>query len=222
MDQLYGPLVINLDSRPDRLAEVTAEFKRLNITQFRRVPASDGGGDGGLGCLDSHCRCLEEFLQTDAPAVMICEDDPEFKCTRQELDAHINEFMADDHAQVACLGYNIKRAEPYPTTHLFLRARDIQTRVCYIVKRSIAANLNALWRSIYQLRISKPAKNSKNWYATAYKALPITNPGTDIYRGDQSWKILQQDHVFLVPKKRLVIQRPSYSDIEKRNVNYKV
>jgi len=225
MDKLYGPLVINLDKRTDRLAETKVEMDRLQVKSWIRISASEGK-DSALGCLDSHCRCLEDFLQTNEDSVMICEDDPEFKCTRQELDKHINEFLADDHAQVACLGFNSEIQEPYAAAtanpSLFVRARDIQTRVCYIVKRSIATELNALWRYVYKMRISGADKNSRNWFTNTYKALPISNKVDDMYRGDQSWKILQQDHVFLIPKKRLVIQRPSYSDIEKRNVNYKV
>jgi hypothetical protein len=224
MDKVYGPLVINLEKRKDRLESVTNELKRMSIDNFRRIAASTGGGDAGLGCLESHCLCLEDFLETNSEekAVMICEDDALFKCDRISLDKHIEEFLADEHAQVACLGFNSKKNEIYLTTQLFLRARDIQTRVCYIVKRSIAAELNTLWRKICELRKSRD--KSVNWYSTAYRALPITNNGTniDMYRGDQSWKILQQDHIFLIPKTRLVIQRPSYSDIEKRNVNYHV
>jgi len=224
MDKLYGPLVINLDKRKDRLEIITKELNCMSIESFHRISASTGNGDPGLGCLESHCLCLENFLdknQTES-AVMICEDDAQFKCNRLDLDKHIEEFLADEHAQVACLGFNSKKNEVYPTTLLFKRARDIQTRVCYIVKRSIAAELIIFWRKICDLRKSKPTKNSVDWYSIAYKALPITNPGADIYRGDQSWKILQQDNVFLIPKIRLVIQKPSYSDIENRHTNYGV
>ena len=226
MDKIYGPLVINLDKRKDRLETVTNEFKRMSIENIHRIAASTGGGDAALGCLESHCLCLEYFLETSGKekAVMICEDDALFKCDRQDLDKYIEEFLQDEGAEVACLGFNSKKNEIYPTTELFLRARDIQTRVCYIVKRSIATELNTLWRKICELRKTKPAKHSVNWYSTAYNALPITNryPGIDMYRGDQSWKILQQDKIFLIPKTRLVIQRPCYSDIEKCNVNYRV
>ena len=225
MDKIYGPLVINLDKRKDRLETVTTELKRMSIDNFHRIPASTGGGDAGLGCLESHCLCLEDFLATNGKekAVMICEDDALFKCNRQDLDKYIEEFLQDEGAEVACLGFNSRKSEIYPTTQLFLRARDIQTRVCYIVKYSIATELNTLWRKICELRKTKPAKHSVNWYSTAYKALPITNKDPpDIYRGDQSWKILQQNHIFLIPKTRLVIQRPCYSDIEKCNVNYRV
>ena len=219
MDLLYGPIVINLDSRPDRLAEMESEFLKLD-GYFRRLSASTGGA---LGCIASHCHALELYLHetetgmTEAPAVMICEDDALFQTDRATLDQHIREFLSNPDAKVACLGFNAKVFEPW--SPLFNRCREIQTRVCYIVKHEFARELNELWRQIYAVRISnKPAP----WYEQAYRSLPISNPPIDIYRGDQSWKLLQQTTVFLTPKTRLVIQRPSYSDIEQRPVNYKV
>jgi len=223
MDTLYGPYVINLDNRHDRLTQISQEFTRLKLKKFCRLPASSDS-DAPLACIDSHCRALEDFLKapSHASAVMICEDDAQFKCSRATLDTHINEFLANPDAVVAAFGYNSEVQEPYPETPSFLRARDIQTRVCYIVKRDFVPILNNLWRRIYILRQKNPAPKHSNWYTKAYNKLPIKNIVPDNLRGDQSWKILQQDHVFLVPKKHLVIQRPSYSDIEKRPVDYKV
>uniref|UniRef100_A0A6C0DRA3 Glycosyltransferase n=1 Tax=viral metagenome TaxID=1070528 RepID=A0A6C0DRA3_9ZZZZ len=215
METVYGPIVINLDSRQDRLKITAGEFVSLS-SNFQRLSASTGGA---TGCLDSHCRALENYLAADThkPAVMICEDDVQFTVSRPIIDQHIREFMEHPTAKVACLGFNAKRYEPYSS--LYNRARDIQTRVCYIVKHEFAAELNQLWRQIYTARLSgKPLK----WYDDVYRALPITNKTSDNYRGDQSWKILQQDTVFLTPKTRLAIQRPSYSDIELRNVNYRI
>jgi GR25 family glycosyltransferase involved in LPS biosynthesis len=215
MEALYGPVVINLDSRPDRLEMMRSEFLKLNAN-FQRLSASTGGA---LGCIDSHCRALELFIQHESatPAVMICEDDALFQTDRATLDQHIREFLSNPDAKVACLGFNARVFEPYST--LYNRCREIQTRVCYIVKREFARELNELWRQIYAMRISnKPTP----WYEQAYRSLPISNPPADIYRGDQSWKLLQQTTVFLTPKTRLVIQRPSFSDIEQRHVNYKV
>ena len=215
MDHLYGPILINLSSRQDRLNDATREFIHLG-SKLQRLSASTGGA---TGCLDSHCRALENYLaaDTDRPAVMICEDDVQFMVSRPVIDEHIREFLGSPTAKVACLGFNANRFEPHSA--LFDRARDIQTRVCYIVKREFVSELNQIWRQIYTARLSgKPLK----WYDDLYSALPITNKTDDTYRGDQSWKILQQETVFLTSKIRVAIQRPSYSDIELRDVNYTV
>jgi len=223
MDNVYGPYVINLDNRRDRFNQIIEEFSRLKFKKFCRLPASRHS-DAPLACIESHCRALEDFLKApgQAPAVMICEDDAQFKCSRTTLDKHIDEFLHNPDAVVAAFGYNSVEQEPHHLTPNFFRARDIQTRVCYVVKRSFAPILNKLWRRIYTLRQKDPAPKKANWYSKVYNNLPIKNIVPDNLRGDQSWKILQQDYVFLVPKKHLVIQRPSYSDIEKQNVDYKV
>jgi hypothetical protein len=214
-NSLYGPLVINLDYRTDRLEQIDNEFKKLNMT-YTRVSASTDNIPS-LACIDSHCRCLEMFLQSSGQsAVFICEDDAEFKINRTQLDIYITNFM-NSGADVLCLGY-------YSSNHiqwseLFYRSKDIQNRVSYIVKRHIAAELINIWRNLYVSLIYSPKQHS--WYSKIYDRLPIKNKAKDIYRGDQAWKLLQQKYFFVIPKEHAVVQRPSYSNIEKRFVDYK-
>ena len=84
--------VINLDRRPDRWAAMALQLARLGI-EATRVAAVDGSalesdrasiGDfidirrlsiGEGACVFSHCKALKLFLQTDAPAALILEDD---------------------------------------------------------------------------------------------------------------------------------------------------
>ena len=218
MDSLYGPLVINLDRRTDRLAEITSEFERLNL-KFKRIPASTGNGNGVLGCLESHCICLEEFLETNEETLMVCEDDALFKCTREELDRHVREFLSDE-AQVLCLGFVARKQEPYSNT--FLRTKQVQTTACYIIKRVTAITLLTLWRKLILLIKENGDKNPNNWLAKDMSQIPDLAVIWNIYSADQAWVLIQQDTVFLIPRKHLVIQRASFSDIENRFVNYEV
>ena len=208
-----GPIVINLDSRPDRWREVTAELEKVGLTPTR-LSATPGGA---VGCLDSHSRALELFLKSDKDVVLIMKDDAVFQCDKQAFDKHANEFLNSPTAMVACLGYNARLSTPFSS--LYNRSREIQTRVCYFVRRQIAKELLAIWREIQTLVLNQ---TKAKWYEDLFYSLPISNPPKDIYRGDQSWKVLQQEHIFLIPKERLVIQRPSFSDIENIAVNYKV
>ena len=218
VNDLYGPILINLDSRTDRLAQMDAEFKKLNMC-YIRISASNDSAKPSLACIDSHCRCLEIFLQTTTQAAaFICEDDAEFKISRKELDTYICEFL-HGNADVLCLGYY--SADAIPWSDFFSRTKDTQSRVAYIVKRKIAAELVNIWRKLYARLIYNPIQY-KNWYSALYNDLPIKNKAKDIYRGDQAWKILQQKYYFIIPKIHAVVQRPSYSDIEKRFVDYKV
>jgi hypothetical protein len=216
MDSLYGPLVINLDKRKDRLNEVTIEFEKLNL-KFKRIPASTGNGNGILGCLESHCICLEEFLQTNEETLMVCEDDAVFKCNREELDHHIKEFLSDK-AHVLCLGFVARTDEPY--SKIFLRSRQVQTTVCYVVKRVTAVTLLETWRKLILLIKEGGHKNPDNWLRKGLNQIQGLATIWNIYCADQAWKLIQQDHIFVIPRKPLVIQRASFSDIEKRFVSY--
>jgi len=163
---------------------------------------------------------LEAFMNSDPQfqAILICEDDVEFLCSKNELDTHIDDFLKDHQAEALCLGYSSRTHYPYNA--LFLKTTDNQTRTAYIIKRSLAADLLDLWRQLYILRISENYKKTPNWYLTLFSDLPLTTFPEDIYRGDQCWKILQNCRRFLIPKKPLAKQRPSYSDIECKHVNY--
>jgi len=218
MNQIYGPLVINLDRRQDRLAEITSEFEKLNL-KFKRISASTGNGNGVLGCLESHCICLEEFLETNDESLMVCEDDAVFKCKREELDMYIREFLSDE-AQVLCIGFVARTEEPY--SNIFVRSRQVQTTVCYIIKRASAKTLLTLWRKLIILITEKGHKNSENWLAKEMQKIPNLATIWNIYCADQAWKLMQQDHIFVIPRKPLVVQRASFSDIEKRFVSYEV
>lgn len=211
---IEGPYYINLDHRDDRRLMVEDEFKRLQLDSFHRVPAIYTPGDGATGCLQSHSKALELASQSDTIATWVCEDDIEFKVDRHTLDACMDEFMKSD-AEVLCLGYNSRNEVPYST--LLNHSRDIQTTSCYIVKPSFHPILTEFWKSVLESRVNKTQHASKHFYMTH----PIIHKA-EYEAADQCWKVLQQSHVFVVPKTHYVIQRYSYSDIEQRVVDYKV
>lgn len=81
--------VINLDRRPDRWAVMASQLDRLDIAA-ERIPAVDtrdladterttaGPFDpGSLACLRSHGLAIRRFLESDASAALILEDDAE-------------------------------------------------------------------------------------------------------------------------------------------------
>ena len=87
--------VINLDRRPDRLASIAANLKRIGLP-FERVPAIDAQtlpavgknplvNRGSRACLLSHAEALRRFLNTSYPAAAFLEDDVE---VADDLPAH--------------------------------------------------------------------------------------------------------------------------------------
>ena len=143
--------------------------------------------------------------------IWVCEDDCVFLVERHVLDATIDAFMKSD-AEVLNLGYNARKCIAY--TGSLKRTLDCQTTSSYIAKPSIHNKLIDLWESVVLCRKTK----SEHALYKQFKALPIRR--YDFYTADQCWKVLQQDHIFVLPRKRYVIQRKSYSDIEKKITYY--
>jgi GR25 family glycosyltransferase involved in LPS biosynthesis len=217
MSKIYGPVVINLDKRTDRLNHISEEMGRLKL-DFIRLSATENLTNPAIGCIDSHCRALEDFLKTDNDIAFICEDDAKFRCQRADIDHYLIEFISAP-ADVLCFGFYAAQMTEY--TSLFNKSNDIQNRVSYVVKREAAKELIAIWRKLYILLCTNGhVQNKHNWYFEAYNALPIKNRASDIYRGDQAWKICQQYLNFVLPIKNMVIQMQSYSDIEQKVVFY--
>lgn len=131
---------------------------------------------------------------------MICEDDARFGADRRELDLLVDRFLADERAEVLCLGFRPEAVEPYDL--LFLRATATTTAPCYVVKRSIADDLVALWD----------------------EGIEELGAGGDrrLYGIDQIWKRLQGERVFLIPIRRAAYQQSGWSDIDGRLVSFEL
>ena len=203
------PYVINLCHRKDRLLLLDAEFSKLNLP-YTRIDAIYNEEDGALGCLQSHISILEKA--EDRP-IWVCEDDCTFLVDKTTLRQTIDAFLQSD-AEVLLLGFNDYNHVPY--VEGFVRTFNSQTTSCYIVKPSIREKLCTLWKSVAECRKNQ----TKHPLEKEYKRLPIRK--SDFYCADQSWKILQQDHVFVLPTVRHAKQRESYSDIEKMVTAYSV
>ena len=84
--------VINLDDKEERWEYMEDQFKYWEIKNYQRVSAYDGRGDndlgeilkgrypdqmnsGEVGCVTSHLKAIQMFLETDAPCALIMEDD---------------------------------------------------------------------------------------------------------------------------------------------------
>ena len=91
--------VINLNSRPDRLIQVTSELQKLEITEFERFPAYSKP-DAYRGNALSHMACLQSGCN------LIFEDDVFFDPgAKLVFEKAINQLPADAH--ILYLGGNI-------------------------------------------------------------------------------------------------------------------
>ncbi len=191
--------VINLASRPDRLNAFMADAKQLRLENVQRFEAV-AHENGSAGCALSHAACMEQMLAEKWPAMMVCEDDALFQVGRARLDALVERFLDDGTAEAACLAYFHRDASPHSA--LYLRSVNAQTTACYLIKRSLAAEMLE---------------------ASRHAAEQLAEGGDiTVYSLDQLWKELQRKHVFLIPIVRAATQRPGYSDISLQAVHYRV
>jgi hypothetical protein len=197
VDRLSAVRVINLESRPDRLASFETEMERLGIERVDRFEAIPND-DGLLGCGLSHRDCLRQMVDNGWDSMLMCEDDAQFVVDRGTLDVLVDAFLDDPVAEVACLAYYVWESAPHSA--LYLRGLRIQTTACYAVKASIADELLEVWQEgIDGLASGRSRKE---------------------YGLDRIWMPLQRRRVFVVPVIRAARQQTGYSDIERRIVTY--
>lgn len=192
---------INLDKRLDRLAEVRQELRNLGFQKTQRFSAV-GSEDGLIGCAKSHLRVIEDFLASGESQILVCEDDILFLSSPEEVKRVINDFLNDPVLDVLCLGNNTLGPLRGWSENLHL-VSDTQTTSCYLIKREAAFHLR------------------KNLIKGIAGLIATGNVGK--FALDTHWKRLQGGKLkFAVPRQRLLVQRPSISDIQKDWVNYNV
>jgi hypothetical protein len=191
---------INLRHRQDRNRRIRNEFRRLGIETPTRIEAFTENY-GALGCAKSHVEALMTPAE-DHKLLMICEDDLIFSSARTEIDAHVEAFRKDHGVDILCLAYNLV-APPIRASEELSLTTGTQTTACYLVKERARLTLLAVFeQSVQELSTGSDARKSAI---------------------DVSWRRLQSGVlVFGVPNRRLCSQGASYSDVERRVVDYGV
>jgi len=194
-------VVINLDSRGDRLESVTAQLASVGITEWTRISAVDGKSvfpdldpffAGSAGCSLSHIEALEQG-SFDAPeAVMVCEDDLEFIGSREHLSACVKEFLASPQLDVLCISARA-RGGSHPVSKRLRLVVGAVGRGCYIIKPHTLTSL----RGAFEAGLPKLMEEDRRG------------------KGDQMWRSLQLEKFFFsAPIGQLARQRAGFSDIE--------
>ena len=198
MERIPLKVFINLRKRPDRLEQFQEQATMLGVhyERFEAVPARRGP----LGCALSHLSVLCRAQDEGVSAVMVCEDDAQFMGPRATLDQAIHEFLDHPSAVGLGLGYNAEVRGRQISGHL-VQCTEFQTMSCYVVKAAALPALIAL-------------------LAGGVHGL-ARNGATELYACDMIWKSCHRSSSWCIPIDRLVIQRPSYSDNEKKIVDYK-
>jgi hypothetical protein len=190
---------INLDNRVDRLVQVRSELMSWGISNPERFNAVSMP-NGAVGCTISHIKCLEIAKERNYSQVFICEDD--IHCVDvPKLREQIASFnAAEDTWDVLLIGGN--NAPPYRVINDgLMQVYNCQTTTGYIVKRHYYHKLIANFRE----GVKELMRNPKNHREFAL---------------DMYWKRLQKEDRWLMMLPLTVTQRPSYSNVEGREVDY--
>jgi len=191
MESIGRVVYINLDERVDRKQQIQQEL----ATVFPEVErfAAIKQANGGIGCSMSHIAVLERAKASGWPSVLIVEDD--FAWRNKEAGLPVLEQLLKKPFDVIILTGTYVTADPKT-----LRLTSCQTTTAYVVAAAYYDTLLANFRE------GLAGLEATGNYPT--------------YALDQYWKRLQaKDHWFIV-QPILGVQRPSYSNIEARDVNY--
>ena len=195
---------INLDKRPDRKAHVQEELNKVglknNAIRFKAVEMKNGA----VGCTLSHLRILKDALSHQLSHVLIVEDDIQFL----NPDIFVSKFndtmeslvIQDKPWDVILLGGNNVR--PIKNVHeSYVQVTGCQTTTGYLVNGHYISTLIENITQGLTLLLKSPENHA-------------------LYAIDKYWFHLQVKDIWFLIVPLSVIQRPDYSDIEKKQTNY--
>lgn len=198
LSDIKHTLYINLEHRTDRKSFVEDQLSKIGLTgtRFNAIKMQNGA----VGCTMSHIECLRTAIRNDYDHILIVEDDVEF--TNPELFMELtNKFLSThDKWDVLMLGGNIYgKYEKVDDT--CVKVERCSTTTAYLVKREYFQTLvDNFTEGLYKL-IRQPELHGQ--YAI------------DVY-----WSSLQSIDNWYLIYPRTVTQKISYSDVQKRDVNY--
>ena len=197
MEHIKHAIYINLDRRTDRRADFTAECERIGL-RVERFPAIESQ-PGFVGCHKSHIAVLKMAKANNWEHVLIFEDDFQFLVDAVTFQANLEQFFASNTPyDVLMLSYNIQRSEP--VNELISKVYEAQTASGYLVHSRF-----------YDTLIQNLEDN----------LAPLEHTGAHwLHLNDQCWKSVQPAAAWYYFNTRIGKQRPSYSDLANRFMDY--
>jgi len=194
MESIGRVVYINLDERVDRNQQIQQELATVFpvVERFAAIKQANGA----IGCTMSHIAVLERAKAEGWPSVLIVEDD--FAWRNKEAGLPVLERLLKKPYDVIVLTATYIHIATH--TKVDLRLQSCQTTTAYVVAAAYYDTLLANYK----------------------EGLAALQAGGD-YRVcalDQYWKRLQVRDRWFIVQPILGIQRPGYSDIEGRVVNY--
>jgi glycosyl transferase, family 25 len=209
---MISKYVINLDHRTDRYASFVSSCNQnsLESSEIFRISASYEPDFGGLGCAKSHLRTLTHFLTCSSNQhCAIFEDDFSWNNDVSLLNSEFKIFVKNipNYNVFLLSGAHVIKGEAI--THLsdHYEIFESSTASGYIVNRNyIPVLINIFSNSILMMEKYKKVNERELIYSR--------------FAIDQVWKSEQRKGNWFAKIPMHGKQCPSYSDIEKRIVDY--
>ena len=196
--EIKNILYINLEKRKDRREHVEKQLSSIGLSgeRFNAVQLKNGR----VGCSMSHLKCVELAKSRNWDHVMIIEDDITFTKPRlfmKQLKKFLSRNIKWDVLLLA--GNNIPPYKKYGD--FCIKVSYCQTTTGYIVKKDYYNTLIENYREGIKQLMREPEKHRE-------------------FAIDKNWiKLQKKDNwFFIIPAS--VVQRPDYSDIEGKVINY--
>jgi len=189
---------INLEYRTDRRIQVESELNTLGwkYERFNAIKLANGR----IGCSMSHLKVLNLAKERKLPYVVVVEDDIEFK-KPDKYNSMLRKFLDSNiEYDVLLLAGNLRPPIKQLNSDV-LQIFHSWTTTGYIVKSDYYDTLIQNIHEGIQLLMRQPEKHN-------------------LYAIDSYWMRLQKKDKWMILYPRTITQRPTYSDIEKREINY--
>jgi len=183
---------MNLDKRPDR-REHMEKMTSCFGNKVHRFSAIEES-IGSQGCTKSHIACLQMALDNNWNNVLILEDDAEWTNTNESFEC-LKSLAGNDYDVIMLSG---NKTDCYKHSCKLIKT---QTATAYLVNKHYISTVIAEFQEALQDSIQNgPSHNSAH---------------------DIRWHGLQSRDNWYITIPYCIYQMPSYSDIEKRNVDYR-
>jgi hypothetical protein len=194
---------INLDHRTDRNAVFLREIEKLNLPKdkIKRISGVYLKDKGHVGCSKSHILAMEDFIANNYRNCIVFEDDFMFVQPVSTVVEMLNK-MESIPFDVCMLSANERKTKQ--TEFPFLKkVVECWTASGYMVNQSFAPQLLSNFKDGCKMLEENYRDEAK-------------------YCIDQYWKRLQPFSKWYLFEPKLGKQRPSYSDISQKDVEYNV
>ena len=207
MDHLDHIYYINVDYRNDRRLEMLDWLEETNVPESKivRIDAIHIPGRGHIGCIMSHIKAVETFLNSGDKLSVIFEDDYE-PLDRKTFWSSVEKVFEDKiEFDALLLSYNVLKSEEGPKPYL-KKVLESMTASGYILTRPFAEKLLARWKDGLQKALQEEER---------------TKIRTSQYMNDVYWFEVLATHTTYCIYPRIGYQRASFSDLQMQYTDYK-